>query len=117
MKRPVVKGKFIYKTDETLYLKGVTYGTFKPKEDGITFLDDKHVAEDIIKRVKEYVHNCHAHPAILCYTIGNEIPAGVVRWHGKKKIEEFLQKLYHAVKQVDPGGLVTYVNYPTTEYL
>jgi hypothetical protein len=30
MLRPVVKGKFIYKNGEKLYLKGVTYGTFMP---------------------------------------------------------------------------------------
>src|SRR3989337_1085158 len=171
MGRPVVKGKFIYKNGEKLYLKGVTYGTFKPLEDGsqfpdpekvkkdltlmadngfncirtytvppkyllnlasslnlhvmiglpweqhVTFLDDKKTAENIIRRVKKEVQNCDAHQAILCYTIGNEIPSGIVRWHGKTKIEQFLRRLYNAVKQIDPEGLVTYVNYPTTEYL
>ncbi len=169
--RARVKGKFIYKNEQKLYLKGVTYGTFNPMEDGsqfpdqatvekdlrmmaghgfncirtytvppkflldmaeslnlnvmvglpweqhLTFLDNKKIPKEIIKRVSEAVQACEQHPAILCYTIGNEIPSGIVRWHGKNKIENFLKELYAAVKTVDPYALVTYVNYPTTEYL
>ncbi len=60
---------------------------------------------------------CERHPAILCYAIGNEIPAPIVRWHGKRPVERFLERLYREAKLADPEGLVTYVNYPTTEYL
>ena len=67
--------------------------------------------------VREMVRSCAGHPAILCYAIGNEIPASIVRWHGKRRIERFLKRLYHAAKSEDPGALVTYVNYPSTEYL
>jgi glycosyltransferase involved in cell wall biosynthesis len=88
-----------------------------PWEQHITFLDNASRRKDIIKRVREAAISCDQHPAILCYAIGNEIPAPIVRWHGKKKVERFLKDLYKAVKEVDPAGLVTYVNYPTTEYL
>lgn len=88
-----------------------------PWEQHITFLDSAATKNDIIRRVKEGVQPCINHPAILCFTIGNEIPAPIVRWYGKKKIENFLKQLYTAVKQVDAEALVTYVNYPTTEYL
>ena len=57
------------------------------------------------------------HPALLCYALGNEIPAGVARWLGAKRIELYLRQLYDAVKAEDPEGIVTYVNYPSTEYL
>ena len=57
------------------------------------------------------------HPALLCYALGNEIPATLARWLGRRRIERFLERLYRAVKAEDPEGLVTYVNYPTTEYL
>jgi GT2 family glycosyltransferase len=87
-----------------------------PWEQHITFLDNN-IREDILKRIQQAVLSCAQHPAILCYTIGNEIPAPIVRWYGKKKIEKFLRQLFDAVKSVDPEGLVTYVNYPTTEYL
>ena len=32
--RPVVKGKFIYIGDEKLYIRGVTYGAFRPDKNG-----------------------------------------------------------------------------------
>jgi beta-galactosidase/beta-glucuronidase len=67
--------------------------------------------------VRDTVRSHAGHPAILCYAIGNEIPAGIVRWHGRKRIEGFLQRLYRAAKSEDPDALVTYVNFPTTEYL
>lgn len=88
-----------------------------PWEQHITFLDTTKRRKDIIQRVKEGVLLCNKHPAILCYTIGNEIPSGIVRWYGKTEIEGFLKLLYKVVKQVDQEALVTYVNYPTTEYL
>ncbi len=88
-----------------------------PWEQHITFLDTAAQKVDILKRVKEAVLSCGQHQAILCFTIGNEIPAPMVRWYGRKKIEKFLKQLYHAVKTADPESLVTYVNYPTTEYL
>ena len=28
-----------------------------------------------------------SHPAVLCYAVGNEIPASVVRWYGKARVE------------------------------
>ena len=88
-----------------------------PWEQHITFLDKAQTKKDIIKRVKQGVLSCEKHPAILCYTIGNEIPASIVRWYGRHKIEAFLKQMNKAVKEADPDGLVTYVNYPTTEYL
>jgi glycosyltransferase involved in cell wall biosynthesis len=80
-------------------------------------LDNKSHTKDIVRRVKESVQSCGQHPAVLCYTIGNEIPAPMVRWYGKDKIENFLKLLYKSVKEIDADSLVTYVNYPTTEYL
>jgi hypothetical protein len=53
----------------------------------------------------------------LCFSIGNEIPAPIVRWHGRRKIEKFLKRLYKIAKKEGPHALITYVNYPTTEYL
>lgn len=54
---------------------------------------------------------------ILAYTIGNEIPSDIVRWHGPGAVERFLAELYDIGKQLDPEALFTYGNYPTTEYL
>lgn len=83
----------------------------------IAFLDDAAVRKSIRTAVREGVVACANDPAVLCFTIGNEIPASIVRWHGRKRIEGFLRDLCSIVKSVDPSALVTYVNYPTTEYL
>ena len=169
--RPHVHGKFLYRGSQKLWIRGVTYGTFRPNGDGdqfpqpyiakrdfaqmalhgfnsirtytvppiwlldlalqyglsvmvglpweqhITFLDDKLRVQSIEDGVRQGVTRCVGHPAILGYSIGNEIPGPIVRWYGRAKIERFLKRLFHIVKSEDPAGLVTYVNYPTTEYL
>jgi GT2 family glycosyltransferase len=169
--RPAVGGKFLFAGDDKLYLRGVTYGPFRPGVDGceyhtsavaardfarmaahgintlrtytvpphwlldealrhglrvmvglpweqhVTFLDDRRRAASIEARVREGVRACAGHPAVLCYAVGNEIPSGIVRWHGARRVEAFLGRLYRAAREEDTGGLVTYVNYPSTEYL
>jgi GT2 family glycosyltransferase len=169
--RPHVQGKFIFVGNEKVYVRGVTYGTFCPDEDGneyhdpevverdfaqmaangltavrtytvpprwfldaaqrhnlhvmvglpweqhVAFLDNKKRARSIEERVGNGVCACAGHPAVLCYAIGNEIPAPIVRWYGHRRVERYLERLYRTAKAADPEGLVTYVNYPTTEYL
>jgi GT2 family glycosyltransferase len=88
-----------------------------PWEEHVAFLDEPGRASDIERRVREMVRTCGDHGAVLAYVIGNEIPASIVRWHGARRIERFLQRLYRAVKEETPEILVTYVNFPTTEYL
>jgi len=60
---------------------------------------------------------CFGHPAVLAYAVANEIPAPIVRWLGPARMERHLERLCALVRRSDPGALVTYVNYPTTEYL
>ena len=166
-----IKGKFFYDGTDKFYIRGVTYGTFRPQGDGylfpdreiirkdfalmarhgfncvrvytvpplylldlaaeyhlkvmvglpweqhIAFMDDAEQQLSILKRIAEGVNSCAKHDAIFCYVIGNEIPASIVRWYGKKRIEGFLRQAYDTVKAIEPDTLVTYVNYPTTEYL
>ena len=169
--RPRVHGKFLYTGNTKIWVRGVTYGTFRPNAEGdlfpdpvtvekdfaqiasygfnavrtytlpprwlldiawrhglyvmvgiwweqfITFLDKKRRVRSIEQRVREAVKRCSGHPAVLAYALANEIPASIVRWYGRIKIEQFLKRLYKIVKAEDPEGLVTYVNFPTTEYL
>jgi GT2 family glycosyltransferase len=170
--RPIVKGKFLYVGEEKIYLKGVTYGAFRPDESGnefhnlgvidqdfalmaangitsvriphttpprslldiaeqyglrvmvglsaeqfVGFLIDEEGAPDIEELIRSKVRTCAGHPALLCYAIGNEIPASIVRWLGRRRVERYLERIYWLVKEEDPEGLVTYVNYPSTEYL
>jgi O-antigen biosynthesis protein len=69
------------------------------------------------RAVRETARRLRSHPSLLMYCIGNEIPPSVVRWHGRERVQQFLRSVYDAVKAEDPEGLVTYANYPSTEYL
>jgi O-antigen biosynthesis protein len=169
--RPEVSGKFLSAGGEKLWIRGVTYGTFRPRADGepfpeyevierdlaeiasaglnairtytvpprrlldvaarhglrvmvglpweqhVAFLDDRRRAGSIGQRVAAGVRACAGHAAVLCYAVGNEIPAPIVRWHGRRRVERFIERLYRIAKHEDPDGLVTYVNFPSTEYL
>src|SRR5712691_3962580 len=86
-------------------------------ERNVGFLIDKQGAPDLEALVRAQVRACAGHPALLCYAVGNEIPASIVRWLGRDRVERYLERLFRAVKAEDPDGLVTYVNYPSTEYL
>ena len=88
-----------------------------PWEQHVAFLDDAGRAKAILQRVRAMVKTCSGHPAVLAFAVGNEIPAPIVRWHGAQRIEVFLERLTRIVRAEDPHALITYVNYPTTEYL
>ena len=167
-----IKGKFFYEGDRKFFIRGVTYGAYKPDEKGneytdteqiehdfammaangintvriphttpprtlldiahkhrlkvmvglsaeqyVGYLIDRKKSPDILGIIREKVKSCADHPALLCIALGNEVPASIVRWYGRKKIENYLKKVYKAVKEIAPDSIVTYVNYPTTEYL
>ena len=167
----VAAGKLLTKGGQPFYIRGVTYGTFAPDEDGhlfpcqdqviadfraiaangfntlrtytvppsrvldaadgcglrvlvgltwerhIAFLQDRVQAKDIQRRVREQVASCRGHESVLGFTIANEIPAPIVRWHGRKNIQRFLWELVDITKSVSPHVLTTYANFPTTAYL
>ena len=168
--KPFVQGKFLSLGTRSLWVKGVTYGTFRPNgregdydrhtvtsdfrrikenhinairiytmppqwmldlaeahgirvligfpwEEHVTFLDQLATARTIRERLKTAVRQVAHHPAVLACAIGNEIPSPIVRWHGAEKIQNYLRTLYETAKDCDPDLLVTYVNYPSTEYL
>jgi GT2 family glycosyltransferase len=69
------------------------------------------------RTVSDAVARTRGHPAVFGYLVGNEIPATNVRWHGPRVVERFLAELYAAAKEADPEALVSYANYPSTEYL
>jgi O-antigen biosynthesis protein len=88
-----------------------------PWEHHVAFLDERRRAASIVERVRASVSACAGHPALLGYSIANEIPASIVRWHGRRRVERFLRRLATAVKEIEAEALVTYVNFPSTEYL
>jgi GT2 family glycosyltransferase len=86
-------------------------------EQYVGYLVDRTQAPDVERLIREKVSSVAGHPALLCYALGNEIRAPLVRWLGPRRIERYLHRLFKTVKAEDPEALVTYVNYPTTEYL
>src|SRR5881396_3470101 len=169
--RAVLGGKFLWVGQEKLYVRGVTYGTFRPGMDGsafpsprvveqdfslmstngvnavrtytapphwlleialrcnlrvlvgmqgerhYAFLHEKEMVREIRKQVRSGARTCAGHPAVLGYLVANEIPASIVRWHGAYATEGYLKELWNEVKEQDPKALVSYANYPSTEYL
>jgi beta-galactosidase/beta-glucuronidase len=148
MQRPRVSGKFLYVGNEKLWVRGVTYGAFRPDVHGneyhnleiierdfaqmaasglntvriphtmppvslldaaqrqglrvmvglsaeqyVGYLIDKKDSPDIEEVVRTKVRACTGHPALLCYAIGNEIPAPLVRWLGRRRVERYLKRL------------------------
>ncbi len=83
----------------------------------IAFLDDRKLRNQIETELLDTVRALGDHPAVLMFALGNEIPPGIVRWHGRLRIERFLRSLYHRAKAIAPQCLFTYVNFPPTEFL
>jgi GT2 family glycosyltransferase len=83
----------------------------------IAFLDSSSTRADIRQAIANGVKACREYPGVFGYLIGNEIPSDIVRWHGPKQIRAFLKELMGVVKDADPKALVSYANYPCTEYL
>jgi GT2 family glycosyltransferase len=81
------------------------------------FLEEASFRARVVREVRDAVAACRQHPAVLMYCVAKEIPPQIVRWHGARKVEAFLKDLCHVAKDTDPDGLVTYTNFPTTEYL
>ncbi|HXI32092.1 MAG TPA: glycosyltransferase, partial [Vicinamibacterales bacterium] len=88
-----------------------------PWSQHVAFLDDRSLKRTIRRELTAKVAELGDHPAVLAFALGNEIPPGVVRWHGRVRVERFLRSLYESAKSASPESLYTYVNFPPTEFL
>ena len=88
-----------------------------PWSQHVAFLDDRLLRRAIRRELAAKVAELGDHPAIVAFALGNEIPPGVVRWHGRVRVERFLRDLYDDAKKASPQSLFTYVNFPPTEFL
>ena len=83
----------------------------------IAFLDSAATQAEIRKTVAAGVRDCRRHPGVFGYLVGNEIPPDIVRWHGAEAVRRFVRYLVTCVRDEHPGALVSYANFPSTEYL
>jgi O-antigen biosynthesis protein len=88
-----------------------------PWSQHVAFLDNRALMRQIRRDTTAKVAELGDHPAILTFALGNEIPPGVVRWHGRVRVERFIRLLFADAKAASPDSLFTYVNFPPTEFL
>jgi glycosyltransferase involved in cell wall biosynthesis len=60
---------------------------------------------------------CSDRRCVFAIAIGNEVPADLVRVHGRRHVEHTLSELVARVQEGGSDLLATYVNFPTTEFL
>jgi len=78
---------------------------------------NRRVAREAGREVRAAARRFAGDPRILALSLGNEVPADVLRWHGMETVVDTLNELVEVVREEDPSRLVTYANYPTAEYL
>jgi glycosyltransferase involved in cell wall biosynthesis len=83
----------------------------------VCFLDRRDLVAEIRGTVRAAADTLGDHPALFGLLIGNEIPPDIVRWYGPERIRDFLRTLRDEVKARAPATLVSYANFPSTEYL
>ena len=83
----------------------------------LTFVGDPEVTRQAHEAVRNSARACGNHPAVFAISVVNEIPPDIVRFSGAEKVERFIDGLVAVAKAEAPNCLVTFANFPTTEYL
>jgi len=169
-------GKQFARGGERFHFRGVTYGTFRPRDDGARYPEREQVVQDFAAiraagftvvrtytpppddvmdlavqlglallvdifytdwrylvgrapgaarqvaraacaEVRAVARRLRGREEVLALSLGNEVPADVLRWMGTRTVARVIDRLIDVVKEEDPDRLVTYGNYPTAEYL
>jgi glycosyltransferase involved in cell wall biosynthesis len=79
--------------------------------------ENRRVAREATREVRRAASRFAGSEQILGLSLGNEVPADVMRWHGTGVVADTIRELAEVVREEDPDQLVTYANYPTAEYL
>ena len=83
----------------------------------LTFHDDPDVQAAAREAVRDAAVAVGNHAAVFALSVANEIPAEIVRYIGADEVGDFLDDLVAEVKAVAPDCLVSFANFPSTEYL
>lgn len=88
-----------------------------PWSQHIDFVREESVIEEAEALLLATVEKFRGHPALAGYFVGNEIETTLVRWMGRRKVRELIERLIDFGHECDPDALFSYANYPSTEYL
>ncbi len=88
-----------------------------PWSQHVAFLDSADMQAGVREAIVNGVRACARHEAVFAYLVGNEIPPDIIRWHGPRRVEKFVESLVAVVRREHPGALVSYASFPSTEYL
>jgi len=83
----------------------------------LCFLDTAVSQNEARRIVREAVTACKDHPAILAFSVVNEITAEIVRWSGVARVQAFINGLIDEARGIDPQCLFTFTSFPPTEFL
>lgn len=83
----------------------------------LTFTEDAQVQREAHDAVRHAARECGGHEACFAISVANEIPPDIVRFVGQQRVEQFIDELVATAKAACPECLVTFANFPTTEYL
>ena len=76
----------------------------------------RRVARDARAVAERVGRQLSGNEVVLGISVGNEIPADVVRWTGAGQVAGLIEELADAVRSEDPGQLVTCASHPMSEY-
>lgn len=88
-----------------------------PWEKHRCFFEDWEAMQRARERVRDTAARLGSHPAVFAISVVNEFPVDVVRFQGRQRVQRFVGELLNIAKQEAPECLVTFVNFPTTEFL
>lgn len=83
----------------------------------IDFLRERTAIAEADQLLLETIKKFRGHPALAGYFVANEIESTLVRWMGRKRVLEQIERLIDLGHANDPEALFAYANYPSTEYL
>lgn len=79
-----------------------------PWEKHRCFFEDRSSQRDAIERVQKTARELGSHPGVFAISVANEIPHDVVRFHGARRVEQFVDQLLDCARQEAPHCLLTY---------
>ena len=83
----------------------------------LVFTDDDDIQKQARHAVRDAARRAGNHPALFAISVVNEVPGDLVRFVGHGAVADFIDELVGVVNAEAPDCLVTFANYPTTEYL